>query len=65
MHPHLVRSSRSLILRDDPPRMYDTRQPAENRKTDVDEEVCSAASLQEDGKRWEEDGKEVEADIGL
>lgn len=38
--------------------MYDTRDVTENRQDDVDEKVCVTAALEEDAKRWEEDGED-------
>jgi len=42
-----------------------TWNPPKNRKENVDEEVGTTTSLEENGKRWNEDRKEVEADVGL
>jgi len=52
------------MLADDPPGMKDTRNPTQDGKKDVNEEICGASSLEEDGEGWEEDGEEVEADVG-
>jgi len=41
----------------------DTRDVAEDRKQDVDEEVGIATSLEEDTKRREDDGKDDLADV--
>jgi len=46
-------------------RTNDTGNPAEDREEDVDQEVGIAASLEEDSQRWQEDGEEVEAHVGL
>jgi hypothetical protein len=43
----------------------DPRNPSQDAKQDIDQEVGVAASLEEDGKRRQEDRKEVEADITL
>ncbi len=43
----------------------DTGNPAEDREEDVDQEVGIAARLEEDCERWQEDGEEVEAHVGL
>ena len=42
-----------------------TRNPTEDRKTDVDQELGITSSPEEDGERGEEDGEEVEAHLGL
>ncbi len=41
----------------------DSRDVTEYCQQDVDEEVCIAASLKEDTKRWEDDGKDNLADV--
>ena len=41
----------------------DTRNVAQDREQNVDEEVCIAASLKEDTQRREEDGKDDLADV--
>ena len=46
-------------------RTNDTGNPTEDREEDVDQEVGIAASLEEDSQRWQEDGEEVEAHVGL
>ena len=43
--------------------MDDTRDVAENREQDVDEEIGIATSLKEDTKRREDDGKDDLADV--
>jgi hypothetical protein len=43
----------------------DARNPAQNGKTDVDQEISIASCFEEDGERREEDGEEIEADVGL
>jgi hypothetical protein len=44
--------------------MNDTRDPAQNGQTNVDQEITVAASLEEDGERWQEERQEVEAHVG-
>lgn len=44
------------IREDDVPGVYDARDPGEEEKSDVDEQVDAASSANENGKRWEEDG---------
>lgn len=51
------------MLADNPPSMYAPWNPSQNRKEDVDEEVAAAASLQQNGDGWDEDGEEVEEDV--
>ena len=41
----------------------DTRNVTQDSQQDVDEEVGIAATLEEDTKRWEDDGEEDLADI--
>jgi hypothetical protein len=41
------------------------RNPAQNGKTNVDQEIGIASCLEEDSERREEDGEEIEADVGL
>lgn len=53
------------MLADDPPGVYATGYPTENRQKDVDEEVAAAASFQQDGDGWDEDGEEVEEDVAV
>lgn len=48
----------------DPPSVYNTRDPSEDGEADVDPEVCCAAAFEEDGEGWEEEGEEVEEDVG-
>ena len=43
--------------------MNDAGDVTENCEEDVDEEVCIAATLQEDTQRWKDDGKNDLADI--
>ena len=45
--------------------MDDTRDVTKDGQEDVDEEVCIAATLKEDTKRWEDDGKDDFADIAV
>jgi hypothetical protein len=59
------RHCRSGVFRDHPPSVNDPRNPSQDAKQDIDQEVGVAASLEEDGKRRQEDRKEVEADITL
>jgi len=47
----------------DIPSVNHTRQPSENGKTNVDEEISAASALQENGDGREEDCEEVEEDI--
>lgn len=42
-----------------------TRDPTQNGKTDIDQEISIASSLEEDGERGEEDGEEVKANVRL
>ena len=44
--------------------MDNTRNPTQNGKTDVDQEVAVAASLKEDSKRRQKERQEVEAHVG-
>ena len=41
----------------------DTRDVAQDRQEDVDEEIGIATALEEDTKRWEDDGENDLADI--
>jgi uncharacterized protein YecA (UPF0149 family) len=43
----------------------DTRNPAQYTQQNVYQEVCATSSVEKYGKRRKEDGKEVEADVGL
>jgi len=54
---------RTLILEDDVESVNDARDITKNRQQDVDEEIGTAASLKEDTKRWEDDGKNDLADV--
>ena len=44
-------------------RMNDTRNVTKNRQQDVDEEIGIAATLQEDTKRWQDDGEDDLDDV--
>lgn len=44
--------------------MDDTRDVTQNGKTNVDEQISAASSLQEDTQRREDDGKDDLADVG-
>jgi hypothetical protein len=46
-------------------RVDDARNIAQNRQEDVDEEVCAAATLEEDSERWEEDGEDDLDDVAV
>jgi hypothetical protein len=50
--------------RGDLPGVDNTRNPTQNGKTDVDQEVAVAASLKEDSKRRQKERQEVEAHVG-
>lgn len=43
--------------------MDDTRDVTKNRQENVDEEICAAATLEEDAKRWQEDGEDDLDDV--
>lgn len=43
--------------------MDNTRNPSQDPKADVDEDVCAASPLDADGGRGDEDGEEVEEDV--
>lgn len=58
-----MRIKSQAYLSNDPPSVEDSRNPTENRQTDIDEEIGAAAGLQEDGERGEEEGEDVEADV--
>jgi hypothetical protein len=45
--------------------VQDAGNPAQDAEADVDEEVCRAAALHEDGHRRQEEGEEVKEDVGL
>lgn len=45
--------------------MDDTRNVAQDGQQDVDEEVGIATALEEDTKRWEDDGENDLADIAI
>lgn len=51
------------IRQSDLPGVDDTRDPTQDRQTNVDQEVGVAASLEKDRKRRQEEGQEVEADV--
>lgn len=53
----------SLPPADDIPRVNNARDPTENAQADIDEEVGTASSFENDSNGREEDGQEVEADI--
>jgi len=44
--------------------MDDAGDPAEDPEADVDEHVCAASALEEDGDGRDEEGEEVEEDVG-
>lgn len=44
---------------------YHAGNPPENAQTDVNEEICTTSSLQEDGKRREEDRNEICENVRL
>ena len=54
---------RPLVLQDDVQGVDDTRQVPENGQQDVDEQVGTAATLQEDTQRREDDSKNDLADV--
>lgn len=43
--------------------MNDARNVTQNRQQNVDEEVAAAATLEEDTKRWEDDGEDDLEDV--
>ena len=43
----------------------DTRDVAQDRQEDVDEEIGIATAFEEDTKRWEDDGENDLADIAM
>ncbi len=45
--------------------MDDTRDVAQDRQEDVDEEIGIATALEEYTKRWEDDGENDLADIAI
>ena len=45
--------------------MDDTRDVAQDRQEDVDEEIGITTAFEEDTKRWEDDGQNDLADIAL
>lgn len=45
--------------------MDDTRDVTQNGKTNVDEQISAASSLQEDTQRREDDGKDDLADVAV
>lgn len=45
--------------------MNDTRNVTQNGQQDVDEQVRVATTLEEDTKRWEEDGKDDLDDVAV
>lgn len=60
-----IRPGRPLMLTNNPPRMDHTGNPSQNRKQDIDQEVCAAAGLEEDREWGQKNCEEVEADVGL
>ena len=60
--PNLSSHSDFLRLTNDIPRMNDTRDPAEDAKRDVDEEISGATTLHGDGEEWDPYCEEVEED---
>lgn len=52
-----------LVLEDDVQSVEDTGNVTQNSEEDVDEEVSSAATLEEDTQRREDDGKKDLADV--
>jgi hypothetical protein len=61
----LIRQPQILLPRCKGPLTDHARNPTQNRKTDVDQEVGIASSLEKDGERGEEDRQEVKANVGL
>lgn len=60
-------SSHELFMHDigaNSPSVDDTRDPAQDGKTNVDQEIAVAAGLEEDRKRRQEERQEVEAHVG-
>ena len=55
----IVTSGRFLLLADNVLLMKDTRNPAENPKTDVDEHVRTTTGLEHDCDGWKKDGEEI------
>jgi len=53
----------SLVLEDDVQSMNDSWNIAKDRQQNVDEEIGTTAALEEDTKRWEDDGKNDLEDI--
>jgi hypothetical protein len=45
--------------------MDDSGNVTKDRQQDVDEEVCTATTLEEDTDRWEDDGKNDLADVAV
>ena len=43
----------------------DTREPAKNGQTDVDQQISTTATLQEDTQRGQDDGKDDLADVAI
>jgi len=54
----------NLILEDNVQSVDDTGDPGEDGQADVDEEVSTAAALEEDAQRGEEEGKDDLANVG-
>jgi hypothetical protein len=52
-----------LVLEDDVQGVDDTGDITQDGEQDVDQEISSAAALQEDTQRWEDDGKNDFADV--
>lgn len=62
MRPDL--HSRRLGPTDDPECVENTRNPAQDTQTDVDQEIRAASALDEDRHGRDEEGEEVEEDVG-
>lgn len=63
-HHNLLGSCRPTVLGNDPPGVNDTGDPAEDGEANVDEKVGAAAGLEEDGDGGQEEGEEVQEDVG-
>lgn len=55
---------RRLVLEDNVQCVDDTWNVTEDSQQDVDEKVGTAATLEEDTERWEDDGENDLADVG-
>jgi len=52
-------------LANDIPRVNDSRNPSQDAKQEVDEEICAAAAPYGDGQKWKPYCEEVEEDCAL